>query len=125
MVFGSAMTSEYNRIDNLLLLGKRISTLINGTSLLRKMTGLKDLNLANNRIEVVTALNECKGLHSLVLDGNRINEISNLALPLLTQLSLDGNRIRKITGLRGLKKLEELNLANNLLTEAQMQDVGF
>ena len=84
MVFGSAMTSEYSKIDNLLLLGKRISTLINGTSLLRKMTGLKELNLANNRIEVLTALNECKGLQSLVLDGNRISDVSNLVLPVLT-----------------------------------------
>ena len=84
MVFASAMTSDHSKIDTLNLLGKRISSLVNGTALLRKMTGLKDLNLSNNRILMVSALNECKGLQSLVLDSNRISEVSNLNLPVLT-----------------------------------------
>ena len=57
--------------------------------------------------------------------GNRITEIGQLNLPVLTSLNLDSNQITVITGLRGLKKLEELSLENNLVTEASMQEIGF
>ena len=125
MVFGSAMTSEYSKIDNLILMGKKITTLISGHALLRKMNNLKDLNLANNKIVVVKHLSECKGLQTLSLSGNRITEMQGLNLPVLTTLNLDRNLIRAITGLRGLKKLEELSLEGNQITEPVLQEVGF
>lgn len=40
-------------------------------------------------------------------------------------LNLDRNRIKKVVGLRGLKKLEELSLEGNQITDASMQDIGF
>ena len=46
-------------------------------------------------------------------------------LPVLTNLSLDRNSIQVIKGLRGVKKLEELSLEGNLITNASMQDIGF
>ena len=42
--------------------------------------------------------------------GNRIKEIGTLNLPVLTSLNLDNNQITSISGLRGLKKLEDLSL---------------
>ena len=72
----------------------------------------------------LTPLNELKGLKSLTLNGNRISEI-NLNLPILTSLSLNANRLTSISGLRGLKKLEELSIESNLIEDASMQDLGF
>jgi len=89
------------------------------------MTNLKELNLANNKIEVLSHLNEIRQLQTLTLSGNRIKEIQGLNLAMLTSLTLDRNRITSITGLRGLKKLEELSLEGNMIEEASMSDVGF
>lgn len=57
--------------------------------------------------------------------GNRIEEIHQLNLPVLTILNLSFNKITAISGLRGLKKLEELSLEKNLITQASMQEIGF
>ena len=62
MVFRQAMTSEYSKIDSLSLGGQRITTLITGNAILRKMTNLKELNLSNNRLVEVQHLNDLKGL---------------------------------------------------------------
>ena len=72
MVFKSAMTSDYSRMDSLSLIGQRISTLSDGNSLMRRMNNLKELNLASNKIVVVNQLNELKGLQTLILSSNRI-----------------------------------------------------
>ena len=56
------MTSEYSKIDSLSLGGQRITTLITGNAILRKMTNLKELNLSNNRLVEVQHLNDLKGL---------------------------------------------------------------
>ena len=125
MVFRQAMTSEYSKIESLPLGGQKITTLISGNAVLRRMTNLKELNLSNNRIVDVQHLNDLKQLQSLVLSHNRVTDTSNLSLPILTSLSLDRNRIKKVAGLRGLKKLEELNLEGNQIEDASMNDVGF
>ena len=57
--------------------------------------------------------------------GNRIEEIGQLNLPVLTVLNLNYNKITAISGLRGLKKLEELSLEKNLIEEPSMQEIGF
>ena len=62
MVFRQSMTSEYSKIDSLSLSGHRITTLITGNAILRKMTNLKELNLSNNRLAEVQHLNDLKGL---------------------------------------------------------------
>ena len=62
MVFRQSMTSEYSKIDSLPLSGQRITTLITGNAILRKMTNLKELNLSNNRLVEVQHLNDLKGL---------------------------------------------------------------
>ena len=125
IIFQKAMTSEFSKIDNLSLIGLRITSVTYGSAILRKMSNLKELNLTNNRISQISALSELKGLQTLILMGNRITEIGQLNLPVLTSLNLDSNQITVITGLRGLKKLEELSLENNLVTEASMQEIGF
>ena len=91
----------------------RINSLATGSGFLRKMTNLKELNLSNNKLRDVAALNELKGLQTLVLNSNRIVEVSSLSLPVLTALSLDRNLIKSIKGFRGVKKVEELSLEGN------------
>jgi internalin A len=113
MIFRQSMTSEYSKIESLPLGGQRITTLICGDAILRKMTNLKELNLSNNKIVEIQHLSDLKGLQSLTLSYNRIVETQNLSLPILTALNLDRNRIKKVVGLRGLKKLEELSLEGN------------
>jgi len=51
--------------------------------------------------------------------------MQSLNLPLLVVLSLDANRIESVSGLRGLRKLEELSLESNFIKEASMLDLGF
>ena len=51
-------------------------------------------------------------------------EMQGLNLPLLTSLNLDRNRIKVITGLKGLKKLEELSLEANQIKDAVLQEIG-
>jgi len=72
MVFQHAMTKEFGKIDNLVLIGKRITNLITGSGLMRRMPNLKELNLSNNKIVTLSPLNELKSLHTLILNGNRI-----------------------------------------------------
>ena len=107
------MTKDNSKLESLSLIGKRITSIVSGISLLRRMTNLKELNLSGNRIEEVGILNELKGLTSLTLNSNRITDVSSLNLPILTNLSLDRNRLKSIAGFRGVKKLEELSLASN------------
>lgn len=125
MIMNQAMTSEYSKIDSLQLSGKRLTTLISGHALLRRMTNLKELNLSNNKIVVISHLSELKGLHTLQLSGNRVMEMQGLNLPMLTSLNLDRNRIKVISGLKGLKKLEELSLEANQIKDPVLQEVGF
>ena len=62
MVFRQAMTSDYSKIDSLLLGGQHITTLISGNAILRRMSNLKELNLSNNKIVELQHLNDLKGL---------------------------------------------------------------
>jgi len=52
-------------------------------------------------------------------------EMQGLNLPMLTSLNLDRNRIKVISGLKGLKKLEELSLEANQIKDPVLQEVGF
>ena len=81
--------------------------------------------MSNNRIVEMRHLNELKGLQTLILSHNRIAETMSLSLPILTSLNLDRNKIKQVTGLRGLKKLQELSLEGNQIENASMQDIGF
>jgi len=125
MVFQKAMTSDFTKVENLSLVGLRITSVTYGVSTLRRLSNLKEVNLANNKISQISSLSELKGLQTLILMGNRIKEIGALNLPVLTSLNLDNNQITAVSGLRGLKKLEDLSLENNFITDASMQDVGF
>ena len=107
------MTKERSKIESLQIVGKRITSVVSGIGMMRAMTNLKELNLTSNRIVEVACLNDLKGLTTLILNSNRIEDVSSLNLPILTHLSLDRNRIKTISGLRGVKKLEELSLLGN------------
>mmetsp|Transcript_10784 Transcript_10784/g.13517 ORF Transcript_10784/g.13517 Transcript_10784/m.13517 type:complete len:184 (+) Transcript_10784:217-768(+) len=119
------MGNELSKVESLSLMGKKVSTLISGTGIMRRMNNLKELNLSNNRISIVATLSELKTLTMLNLSSNLIEEIANLNLPGLTHLILDHNQIRVIGGLRGLKKLEDLSLADNAIEDASVQETGF
>jgi Leucine-rich repeat (LRR) protein len=57
-------------------------------------------------------------LTSLCLSDNRIKRLENLNLPQLVNLDVSYNKIAVLENLSKLKKLENLNLSYNLLTEA-------
>lgn len=50
MIFKAAMTSEYSKMDNIVLSGLHVTNLISGVGLMRKMPKLQELNLSNNKI---------------------------------------------------------------------------
>lgn len=118
------MTSDYSKLESLSLMAMRVTSLITGSGLMRKMSKLQELNLSNNRISTLHPLGEVKTLQTLNLNSNRISEISEISLPMLTHLSLDYNLITVMKGLRGLKKLETLSLCGNLIKIASLRETG-
>ena len=91
MIFEDAMTREFSKMESLGIMGKRVTSLIQGTVIMRRMPNLKELNLSNNRISTVASLSELKSLTTLNLSANRIEELKNLNLPVLTHLFLNFN----------------------------------
>ena len=91
MIFEDAMTREFGKMEQLNIMGKRVTSLIQGTTIMRRMPNLKELNLSNNKISTVGSLSELKSLTTLNLSGNRIEELKNLNLPVLTHLFLNFN----------------------------------
>lgn len=60
-------------------------------------------------------------LQELNLSGNPIRLIEDLNLPQLRVLQLDGCRVRVIENLKSCKKLEQLSLNGNLITDLSIQ----
>lgn len=50
MIFKQSMTKEFAKIESLMLMGLRISSLISGQGFMRRMPNLKELNLSNNKV---------------------------------------------------------------------------
>ncbi len=76
------------------------------------------LNLFNNRIKKIQALDKLVSLNTLILSFNEIEAIEGLTeCKLLKRLDLNHNFIRKIEGLEFKQNLQLLNLTNNWISE--------
>lgn len=92
------------------------------TIALSHLVGLDRLDLSHNKLKTLEA-DSFKGLSSLTyldLCDNLLSQLSPqvfLALPVLRSLRMHGNRlsVSALSALRGLKRLEELDLSSNLL----------
>lgn len=60
-------------------------------------------------------------LQELNLSGNPIRQIEDLNLAQLRILSLDGCRIKLIENLKSCKKLEQISINGNLITDLSIQ----
>ncbi|XP_011632432.1 leucine-rich repeat-containing protein 49 isoform X2 [Pogonomyrmex barbatus] len=79
-----------------------------------QLTKLVFLDLYDNQIEKVNALDLLENLRVLLIGKNRIRKIEGLKqLFKLEVLDLHGNQIQQITGLENLSSLKVLNLAGN------------
>jgi hypothetical protein len=79
---------------------------------------LTHLNLSNNEIKEIEALDSLTKLKSLNLSGNLITEIKNLdKLTKLEELHLDDNHITELKNLEKLKNLKQLYISNNEIKE--------
>ena len=86
-----------------------INNSISDISALENLTSLTSLNLTNNSISDISALENLTSLTSLGLWGNSISDISALEnLTSLTYLTLSGNSILDYTPLRRLKAAIEV-----------------
>ncbi|KYN18788.1 PREDICTED: uncharacterized protein LOC108762138 [Trachymyrmex cornetzi] len=92
------------------------------TIALSHLVGLDRLDLSHNKLKTLEA-DSFKGLSNLTyldLCDNLLSQLSPqvfLTLPALRSLRMHGNRlsVSALSALRGLKRLEELDLSNNLL----------
>lgn len=81
-----------------------------------RLRELTYLNLHNNSIRKIEALDELQDLQTLVLSFNKISKIEGLkSLKRLETLDLSFNFIERIDGLKGLSMLQNLDLCSNSL----------
>ena len=84
---------------------------------LRKLTGLRLLDLADNSIGIVDALIGMSGLEELYLSHNALTILPNLsAMKTLKIADLSYNALANVAGLADCAAMEKLNLSNNRLT---------
>jgi protein phosphatase 1 regulatory subunit 7 len=80
-------------------------------------SNLIEVDLSDNAIEVLGAQETHRRLEKLVLDGNRMYEITGLAnLARLKVLSMRNNDLSCVSGLETLSALVELDVSENRLT---------
>ena len=125
-MFQAVMTRDFNSVRTLQLIAKGINYFSGGQTVIRSMSSLVDLNLAGNKIQTLSNLENLRTLRSLNLNSNLLQEIpESLTLPALTTLNLDFNQIKHITNLKGVKKLENLSLAFNKVEDPSMKGSAF
>jgi len=80
-----------------------------------KGTALKELDLSNNKLMVIDALEQFATLKTLKATRNLIAEVTIERLPRLKHLDLSYNKLDGIPDLSGFKALSHLNLSHNLI----------
>lgn len=80
-----------------------------------KGPALKELDLSNNKLMVLDALEQFSTLKTLKATRNLISEVTIERLPRLRILDLSHNRLDGIPDLSGFKALAFLNLSHNLI----------
>lgn len=116
-----ALREDVGKIAKLTAVNAGISDI----SVLKKMTGLKELEMFFNLdIGSLDALSGLTNLTYLGLSANGISDISALSsLTNLETLDLSGNKITDISALNGLTKLTSLNLNFNSGTTQEQIDI--
>ena len=103
-------------ITTLNLSSKGITALKSGD--FNGLTELTRLNMDDNSVSDISALEHLTALTDLYLDDNSISDISALEhLTALTDLYLDDNSVSDISALEHLTKLTRLNLRNNSVSD--------
>ena len=115
------MTRDFKALTELSLIAEKINFLNFGNSVLTKTNHLVKLDLSYNKIDRIQHLDYLKMLQELNLSGNPIRLIEDLNLPQLRILSLDGCRIKVIENLKSCKKLEQISMNGNLITDLSIQ----
>lgn len=88
------------------------------TILSKSKDNLKKLNLSNNRIENIDALNGCVLIAELDISHNSIETLDSLsALTAIISINVSYNRITDVTGLKSSKKLIDVDLSNNMISD--------
>ncbi|KAF7261056.1 hypothetical protein EG68_02249 [Paragonimus skrjabini miyazakii] len=85
-----------------------------------RMPSLRSLFLQNNEITSVTGLEGLQQMRELVLDGNKIKEISGISFLYnwsLQEIHLEYNRLRELKQLNGMETLKRLYVAGNKLAD--------
>ena len=96
---------------------------------LDKLVNLMSLYLHQNLIEKIEGLENLKLLSNLNLSENCISKVENLGeLPLLSNLQLKSNRIgvnglEDLSGLKELKNITVVDIADNRIEEAEVREV--
>ncbi|KAF5406110.1 hypothetical protein PHET_00332 [Paragonimus heterotremus] len=84
------------------------------------MPSLRSLFLQNNEITSITGLEGLQQMRELVLDGNKIKEISGISFLYnwsLQEIHLEYNRLRELQQLNGMETLKRLYVAGNKLAD--------
>ena len=82
------------------------------------------LQLMENRITDLKALDGMARLNTLNLSQNRVTDLSPLAgVPNLTTLWLSGNQVQDVTPLKELKKLRTVLLQANRVPPGQLEEL--
>ena len=85
---------------------------------LQNMPELKTLVLHRNAVTSLTALSACANLEKLDVSNNSISDLSPIyELPKLTELNVSFNMVETLDGINGMKVISILNLGNNSLSD--------
>jgi hypothetical protein len=91
--------------------------LLTDMSFLESFRRVVDANLAYNQFTVACQFVSLGSLAVLNLSHNCLAQIPNLLGTSVQQLDLSHNKITQIEGISSLKKLNTLNLSNNLISK--------
>ncbi|CAH1794392.1 unnamed protein product [Owenia fusiformis] len=93
---------------------------IDNIAALNSLPNLEELVCVNNRLRTVPDLQRCKKLIDVDLSANRLTDVSGLkGLPCLSVVHISHNNLSSVKGLGKLKNLRELNIAHNRITDLQ------
>ena len=93
---------------------------LNVTASKANMTALEELNLSDNKLQILEATTQLPNLRKLVVDNNEIFRISLPKCTKLQELVLKSNRFTKMPGgMQALENLAELDLSLNLITSVE------
>jgi DNA polymerase III epsilon subunit-like protein len=116
-----ALTNLIN-LDELILYGNEIENIypLKNITVLKYLENLEILNLAGNKINNISCLENLKNINDLNLSENEISDLTSISrLNEITSLNLSHNNIIDITPLEKLIKLTKLSLKYNSVIDIE------